>query len=751
MADSPPDREAERLSALASYEILDTLPERDFDDLTKLAARICGTPVALISLVDADRQWFKSRVGLDIAETPRDSSICAHALGRDGLFVVPDASKDERFAANPLVTSGPEIRFYAGSPLVTPEGAALGTLCVIDRVPRELDEDQASALQALGRQAVAQLQLRLRIAELQRVVVERSRAEAGRRGSEARSAAILEAALDAIVAIDHEGLILEFNAAAERTFGYSRAEAIGRPMVDLIVPPEFREAHLAGLARYRRTGRGNVIGSRVEITAMRRDGSSFPAELTIAAIRGDGPPAFVAHLRDITERKRSERALIALNGELEARVMERTRELADAYDATIEGWARALDLRDKETEGHSRRVTEMTIRLAREMGVGEPDLIQIRRGALLHDIGKLGIPDAVLLKPGKLTDEEWRIMRCHPGHAQEWLESIPFLRPALDIPFCHHERWDGAGYPRGLAGAAIPLAARIFAAVDIWDALRSDRPYRSGWPEGRVRDHLRQLSGSHLDPAVVVAFLGLLAEGAGTDRDVPPGPSPAAGDRSGLASTLWGRIEAAEASIRRLEAERDGLVAANGELAELCRTDELTGLGNRRQFGESLRAASDLAEREAAPLSVILLDLDHFKAFNDDLGHDAGDEALRTIARILGRNARPGDLVARYGGEEFAALLPGAEAAVGMAVAERLRAAIAGHDWPLRPVTASFGVVTAGPGIASPAELLLAADAALYSSKRSGRDRASHQADGPSTCPLEHAPRLYAPRPDVAI
>jgi PAS domain S-box-containing protein len=187
-------------------------------------------------------------------------------------------------------------------------------------------------------------------------------------------------------------------------------------------------------------------------------------------------------------------------------------ELSLAYDATIEGWSRAMDLRDHETEGHSRRVTEMTLRLARAMDLDEAELVHVRRGALLHDIGKIGIPDAILLKPGPLTDEEAAIMRRHPQLALEMLAPIAFLRPALDIPYCHHERWDGTGYPRGLKADQIPLAARIFAAVDIWDALSSDRPYRLGWPSKVVRERLRSLAGSHLDPKVIEAFMAILDE-----------------------------------------------------------------------------------------------------------------------------------------------------------------------------------------------------------------------------------------------
>jgi PAS domain S-box-containing protein len=188
-------------------------------------------------------------------------------------------------------------------------------------------------------------------------------------------------------------------------------------------------------------------------------------------------------------------------------------ELALAYDNTLAGWSRALDLRDNETEGHTQRVTDVTVRLARSMNVAEAALLQIQRGALLHDIGKMGIPDSILLKPGPLTDEEWVIMRKHPVYAYELLSPISFLRPALDIPYCHHEKWDGTGYPRGLKGEQIPLAARIFAVVDVYDALRSDRPYRKAWPEEQVLAHIRELSGTHFDSRVVEAFLELACEG----------------------------------------------------------------------------------------------------------------------------------------------------------------------------------------------------------------------------------------------
>jgi putative nucleotidyltransferase with HDIG domain len=182
-------------------------------------------------------------------------------------------------------------------------------------------------------------------------------------------------------------------------------------------------------------------------------------------------------------------------------------ELRLAYDITLEGWSRALDLRDKETEGHTQRVAEMTERLTREIGMSEEDVQHARRGALLHDIGKMGIPDSILHKPGPLDEEEWRVMRLHPVYAFELLSPIPFLRPALDIPHAHHERWDGTGYPRGLKGEEIPVAARVFAVVDVWDALRSDRPYRPAWPAERALHYLRSETGSHFDSRMVDLFL----------------------------------------------------------------------------------------------------------------------------------------------------------------------------------------------------------------------------------------------------
>jgi HD-GYP domain-containing protein (c-di-GMP phosphodiesterase class II) len=190
----------------------------------------------------------------------------------------------------------------------------------------------------------------------------------------------------------------------------------------------------------------------------------------------------------------------------------RNEQLSKIYEETIEGWSKAIEMRDKEMEGHSQRVVDLTLELARKCGVDENDMIDIRRGAMLHDIGKIAIPDPILFKPGKLSEEEWLVMRKHPVYAKEFLSPITFLKKSIDIPFCHHEHWDGSGYPRGLKGNEIPLAARIFTIIDVWDALCSDRCYRPAWSQTDAKDYIITQSGKMFDPNIVEQFIFMLEE-----------------------------------------------------------------------------------------------------------------------------------------------------------------------------------------------------------------------------------------------
>ena len=251
-----------------------------------------------------------------------------------------------------------------------------------------------------------------------------------------------------------------------------------------------------------------TIGEERAVQAMKSGASDYLVKGHLARLI----PVVQRELADVAGRRARRAAELALRDREQHAVLE----LAAAYEATLEGWAHALDMRDRETEGHSRRVTDLTVRLARKMGVSEAECVHIRRGALLHDIGKMGIPDSILRKPAPLSPDEWAIMRRHPENARQLLAPIEYLAPAMDIPYCHHEKWDGTGYPRGLKGEEIPLAARVFAVVDVWDAVRSERPYSGAWSNEQSVAHLKSIAGTHLDPQVTDAFIELLASLEGT-------------------------------------------------------------------------------------------------------------------------------------------------------------------------------------------------------------------------------------------
>ena len=330
---------------------------------------------------------------------------------------------------------------------------------------------------------------------ISRDITANKRAEEAIRSTNELLQALINAAPLAIDIVDTKGNVRLWSPAAEELFGWKASEVIGGPLPS--VPEELQsevreqiEHELLGAAHY-----------GLETRRLRKDGSLIDVQLWTSPLHDFEGKIIgsVGLLIDITERKQAERQIQALNA-----------ELLIAYDETLEGWARALDLRDENTEDHSVRVIDLTVELARVLGIPEHDMIHVRRGAMLHDIGKMGVPDAVLLKPGPLTDDEWQIMRKHPVFAYDLLSNIPFLRPALDIPYYHHEKWDGSGYPRGLSGEQIPLAARIFSIVDVWDALSSDRPYRERWVKSKILEYIRAEAGTRFDPEIVKLFLKLV-------------------------------------------------------------------------------------------------------------------------------------------------------------------------------------------------------------------------------------------------
>lgn len=298
-----------------------------------------------------------------------------------------------------------------------------------------------------------------------------------------------------------DGRFVEANVTFEEMFGHARSEILGRTALNIGLwdDPEDRRNAVEGLLR------GETIHAQ-QSTFHHRSGAAVETVWSADLIDLDGTPHILSAMIDVTGRREIEHKIEELNQEL----LQQNLALSEAYARTIEGWAHALGFKDEETQAHSRRVTELTERLARHLGLAEDQLEHVRRGALLHDIGKMCVPDKILLKPGALTAEERAVMQQHTVQAKEMLERIAFLEPALAIPYCHHEKWDGTGYPRGLAGDDIPLEARIFAVVDVFDALSSERPYRSAWNREAVEAYLWDERGKHFDPVVVDGFLELI-------------------------------------------------------------------------------------------------------------------------------------------------------------------------------------------------------------------------------------------------
>lgn len=315
--------------------------------------------------------------------------------------------------------------------------------------------------------------------------------------SEAQFRLLAENSSDMISKHDTSGTFLYVSPACRRILGYEPEELIGKPVAPLVHPEDAKQ-----LAALLSTPDWKDITITVDYRVRHRNGEYIWIETTARPFidKLSGWQEFQASSRNITERKEAEEQLQHAHADLQ-----------DAYDRTIEGWVRALDLRDRETEGHTQRVTNMTEKLARGLGYSDEEIIHIRRGALLHDMGKMGIPDEILQKPGPLTDDEWVIMRRHPEMAHQMLSKIQYLKEAIIIPYYHHERWDGSGYPHKLKGEEIPLQARMFAVVDVWDALTSDRPYRKRMPQNEVIEYLQKEAGRLFDPQVVEKFISLLA------------------------------------------------------------------------------------------------------------------------------------------------------------------------------------------------------------------------------------------------
>ncbi len=591
----PPDEPA-RLDALIACGVLDTLPEAQYDGIARLAAAICGTPIALVSLVDSSRQWFKARVGLGATETPRAHSFCDYALASPGLFEVPDAQADARFRDNPLVTGEPGIRFYAGVPLTDPDGFALGTLCVIDRAPRELTDVQRDALATLAGQVAVLLQSRRRVAELEqaqaRLGVEQERFRAFMDNSPA--VAFMKDESGRFVYVN-EPLTRRFGIPADRWLGHTDAELWG---------DEVGGALRATDERILASGETLTLYETVPTP----DGESFYWHVFKFPFTDAAGRRFLAGMAvDRTAEKRAEDAL---------------RASEEKFRTVVDGLAEGVLLIDPE----SKSILESNVAARRLFGYTVAELA----ARTLYDL-------------------------------------------------CTHDR----------------------ASLDAnCERVRLSGRYSVGRRRYRHRD------GTTLDLELSASLMhqGGRAVISIVFRDV-------------------GEAIRAEEQLHLYQLE---LETANARLRELAATDGLTGVKNRAAFDARLAEAHGLATRSWQPLSVVLLDVDHFKLFNDTFGHPAGDDALKSVAGTLAGAARATDTVARYGGEEFALILPDTDYAGAMVLAERCRRAVAGADWGLRPITVSVGVSTLTEATADAPALVREADEALYRSKQAGRNRVNH-------------------------
>lgn len=313
--------------------------------------------------------------------------------------------------------------------------------------------------------------------------------------------ALLDSSLDCIIAIDHDGIIVEYNHAAEVVFGYPAAEAIGQRLDELIIPERYRNRHREALARYLRTGKGSVIGHRVEVSGQTKYGKEIPVELTVLPIHPGRSPYFTAYLRDITERKAAEE-----------KIHEYSLKLKESLIETIDSVAATTEVRDPYTAGHQRRVAALAYAIGREMGIDEQRLEGLYFGGMMHDIGKIVVSTDVLADHGQLGSDAWRTIRLHPATGYKIVKSVHFPWPIATMILQHHEKLDGSGYPSGLMGDDIILESRIITVADVVEAIQSARPYRDAKGINAALDEITRWSGIKYDAGAVAACRHLIAE-----------------------------------------------------------------------------------------------------------------------------------------------------------------------------------------------------------------------------------------------
>jgi diguanylate cyclase (GGDEF)-like protein/PAS domain S-box-containing protein len=975
MSAALPYNESQRLVNLREHHILDTPNSQEFDDIVRLAASICAAPISAVTLVDEDRQWFKSIIGLTEKETPREIAFCAHTILTPNGLTVLDATKDARFANNSLVLGDAHIRFYTGIPLVSEDGYALGSLCVIDRRPRRLSKYQKNSLRMLANLASALIAAQRQVAEIRRfskseeiLLEKRKESESELQAKREFESALMESLQEGIVACDANGVLSLFNDATRKFHGQSELPLspqnwanhfglyhpdgctmmkmeevplyrafMGEVVTDaeLVIVPEKgqpRTVLASGKAIYSSTGQklgavvamheiteriyierelsrlaaivesseeaiiaatldgiitawnkgaerlygyhaDEVLGcnatrlagnnepgltsdvcSRVrrgesiepmEVVRGRKDGTTVDVSLNFSPIKDlRGEMVGISCIsRDISRRKQAELALaesearlrllsdaafegiaVSINGALvdangayaaefgyedpalmygltaENLATNESRAVIQEnissghelpYEATLrrkDGSTFIAECRGRQTQigGRTARITAIRNvtqqkNLERAIRESEEALRAVLDSApiILYAVDTNGIVTlsegtglaALGLKPGEAVGKS--VFDYSGGNEEAIINTQTALAggaASYDIQMLNiwlHTQLrpvrDDSGNPAGFIGVCFDVTERVASeerfrvlfeqsshahvifdeATGIIDCNQAamnmvrctDKKVICGihpsklspemQPNGRRSDELgaemcelaRTNGGHHFE------WQRRTLDGDEYPIEVTITPVTLGGKSVLLA--VWNDLSERKRYEQKIHEHAIALESANAELAALATTDGLTGILNHRAFQQSIALEVSRAERSCLQLSLIMMDIDHFKQYNDDHGHPAGDIVLKIIGKILKSTARETDIVARYGGEEFAVIAPSADADSITSLAERIRGAIEVYPWPIKPVTASLGVASLVIGTDHPSDLISRADRALYGSKREGRNRVS--------------------------